>query len=147
MTPDDLRAVWDGMNKELGDDPRKFTFGGFKRTGKDGMGPFRCVSLSQIWSNHRSLIPLAPFYSDEDIIKTLTHATEWVAGAFKARGEFSEGPFSTASGKILTRVPSCNRDSRSHAHHRLRRDGRRPHQVALRFPQRVRSLSSLVPWL
>lgn len=45
MTPDDLRAVWDGMNKELGDDPRKFTFGGFKRTGKDGMGPFRCVTF------------------------------------------------------------------------------------------------------
>ncbi|KAG0665214.1 hypothetical protein C6P46_000313 [Rhodotorula mucilaginosa] len=64
MTPDDLRAVWDGMNKELGDDPRKFTFGGFKRTGKDGTGPFR----------------------DQDIIATLTNATEWVAGAFKARG-------------------------------------------------------------
>lgn len=48
MTPDDLRAVWDGMNKELGDDPRKFTFGGFKRTGKDGMGPFRCVFSSRL---------------------------------------------------------------------------------------------------
>ncbi|GAA5987999.1 hypothetical protein JCM10908_002020 [Rhodotorula pacifica] len=67
MTPEDLRKVWDGMNKELGDDPRKFTFGGFKRTGKDGTGPFR----------------------DEDIIKTLTNGTEWVAGAFKARGKFS----------------------------------------------------------
>jgi hypothetical protein len=138
MTPDDLRAVWDGMNKELGDDPRKFTFGGFKRTGKDGTGPFRCVFFShdleqakQDGRSHRQ----HSFHSDQDIIATLTNATEWVAGAFKARGEFSKGPFSTVSGKILTTVPSRNRHSGGHAHHRLRRDGRRPHQVALRFAQ------------
>lgn len=41
MTPKDLEEVWLGMNKDLGDDPRKFTFAGFKRTGKDGTGPFR----------------------------------------------------------------------------------------------------------
>ncbi|GAA5839134.1 hypothetical protein JCM11251_003685 [Rhodosporidiobolus azoricus] len=65
MTPADFFPIVEGI---LGDmDPRGpayWTFGGNKRTGKDAAGAFR----------------------DEDIVRTLSEATDSIAGAFKARG-------------------------------------------------------------
>ncbi|GAA6043896.1 hypothetical protein JCM8097_004294 [Rhodosporidiobolus ruineniae] len=64
MTPEDFRTVYEGLAAEMGDDPLKWTFGGIKRTGKDGAGPF----------------------ADKDLVELITQATDTVAGAFKARG-------------------------------------------------------------
>ncbi|GAA5897777.1 hypothetical protein JCM6882_000094 [Rhodosporidiobolus microsporus] len=65
MTAEDFMPIVRGI---LGDvdkrGPRYWSFGGFKRTGQDGSGPFR----------------------DEDIVRTLTEATDAISGAFKARG-------------------------------------------------------------
>lgn len=52
------------LGRAQGADPHKWTFGGLKRQGPDGTGPFR----------------------DEDISDLITKATEAVAGEFKGRG-------------------------------------------------------------
>ncbi|GAA5857299.1 hypothetical protein JCM5353_001795, partial [Sporobolomyces roseus] len=64
MTQDDFVAIYKGLSGDMGPDVKKWTFGGLKRTGKDGTGRF----------------------SDDDLVRVLTEATEEVAGAFKARG-------------------------------------------------------------
>ncbi|GAA6058664.1 hypothetical protein JCM10212_004075 [Sporobolomyces blumeae] len=64
MTPDDFRKIYVGLSREMGEDVKKWTFGGLKRQGEDGTGRFL----------------------DEDLVRVLTEATEEVAGAFKARG-------------------------------------------------------------
>ncbi|BGP16827.1 hypothetical protein JCM10213_004674 [Rhodosporidiobolus nylandii] len=64
MTAEDFRIVYKGLSEEMGDDPQKWTFGGLRRTGEDGKGPF----------------------ADKDIVRVFTEATDQVAGAFKARG-------------------------------------------------------------
>ncbi|GAA5948461.1 hypothetical protein JCM3765_004890, partial [Sporobolomyces pararoseus] len=64
MTYEDFVKIYQGLSKEMGPDVKKWVFGGLKRTGKDGTGKF----------------------SDDDLVRVLTEATEEVAGAFKARG-------------------------------------------------------------
>ncbi|GAA5871348.1 hypothetical protein JCM16303_000725 [Sporobolomyces ruberrimus] len=64
MTQEEFVRVFRGLSMEMGADPRKWTFGGLKRDGKDGTGKF----------------------SDDDLVRILTEATDDVAGAFKARG-------------------------------------------------------------
>ncbi|GAA5977217.1 hypothetical protein JCM5350_003259 [Sporobolomyces pararoseus] len=64
MTQEDFVKIYRGLAGEMGPDVKKWTFGGLKRTGKDGTGKF----------------------SDDDLVRVLTEATEEVAGAFKARG-------------------------------------------------------------
>ncbi|GAA5936600.1 peroxidase/cytochrome P450 family protein [Sporobolomyces koalae] len=64
MTPEDYGRIYRGLAGEMGSDVKKWTFGGLKRSGKDGAGRF----------------------SDDDLVRVLTEGTEEVAGAFKARG-------------------------------------------------------------
>ncbi|GAA5917305.1 uncharacterized protein JCM6883_002387, partial [Sporobolomyces salmoneus] len=64
MTQADFVKIYKGVSQDMGNDPKKWTFGGLKRTGKDGTGRF----------------------SDDDLVRVLTEATEEVASAFKARG-------------------------------------------------------------
>jgi hypothetical protein len=47
MTYDDFAKIYKGLSTEMGPDPKKWTFGGLKRTGKDGTGRFS-LSLSPL---------------------------------------------------------------------------------------------------
>lgn len=73
----------------MGTDVKKWTFGGLKRTGKDGTGRFSYALLLPF----DFLFPLSQAdsldHSDDDLVRVLTEATEEVAGAFKARGAVS----------------------------------------------------------
>jgi hypothetical protein len=40
MTPEDFMKIYQGLAHDMGTDPKKWTFGGLKRTGKDGTGRF-----------------------------------------------------------------------------------------------------------
>ncbi|KAL8280760.1 hypothetical protein RQP46_006764 [Phenoliferia psychrophenolica] len=64
MTESDFITALTKLAIAQGQDPKKWTFGGLKRQGPDGTGPFE----------------------DSAIAELFTKATESVAGAFKARG-------------------------------------------------------------
>ncbi|GAA5956098.1 hypothetical protein JCM21900_002592 [Sporobolomyces salmonicolor] len=64
MTEKDFKDIYQGLSREMGNDPRKWAFGGIVRTGPDKRGPFR----------------------DSDLVRIISEATEEIAGAFKARG-------------------------------------------------------------
>lgn len=86
MTREEFIRVVRGTAMEMGTDPKKWTFGGLKRTGKDGTGRFSSVSLFflfllEIGTDNCSLS------SDNDLVCVLTEATEEAAGAYKARGK------------------------------------------------------------
>lgn len=68
----------------MGDDPRKWTFGDFKRCTD---GHFRCAG-SQLRLRRSGFSDFAALNSDEDLVKTFSEATDTIAGAFKARGAF-----------------------------------------------------------
>ncbi|GAA5864064.1 hypothetical protein JCM1840_000691 [Sporobolomyces johnsonii] len=64
MTEKDFEDIYQGLSREMGKEPRKWTFGGLVRSGADKNGPFR----------------------DSDLVRIISEATEEIAGAFKARG-------------------------------------------------------------
>ena len=45
MTQDDFAAIYKGLSGDMGTDVKKWTFGGLKRTGKDGTGRFSYALL------------------------------------------------------------------------------------------------------
>ncbi|GAA5940886.1 hypothetical protein JCM1841_000416 [Sporobolomyces salmonicolor] len=64
MTEKDFQDIYQGLSREMGNDPRKWAFGEIARTGPDKRGPFR----------------------DSDLVRIISEATEEIAGAFKAHG-------------------------------------------------------------